>query len=256
MNTGLVSVTFRNLGVADIIQLVKEAGLDGIEWGGDIHVPAGDVKTAEQVRALTKEAGLEIFSYGSYYIAGENENPKEAFLPVLKSAVALGAPLIRVWAGALWSFRADLSYVEQVTADTQIICDMADEYGIRIAYEYHGNSLTDTGLSALDMLQRINRKNMELYWQANYRISQEDNELAIAMLLPHVKQVHVDYWELPEIVPCPLDDGKERWRKFIARLTSDDRERCLMLEFVKNGDPKQFLRDAKVLKDLLKECKK
>ena len=39
IESGLVSITFRKLTVEKIIELVKEAGLQGIEWGGDVHVP-------------------------------------------------------------------------------------------------------------------------------------------------------------------------------------------------------------------------
>jgi hypothetical protein len=44
IRTGLVSVTFRQLSAEEIIKLVVCAGLEGIEWGGDIHVPHGDLK--------------------------------------------------------------------------------------------------------------------------------------------------------------------------------------------------------------------
>jgi sugar phosphate isomerase/epimerase len=39
IHTALASVTFRHLTFEEIIELVRKAGLDGIEWGGDIHVP-------------------------------------------------------------------------------------------------------------------------------------------------------------------------------------------------------------------------
>ena len=44
MKTGLCSVSFRKLTVEEIIAAVKDAGLDGIECGGDVHVPHGDVE--------------------------------------------------------------------------------------------------------------------------------------------------------------------------------------------------------------------
>ena len=49
MKTGLVSVTFRELASREIVALVANAGLDGIEWGGDVHVPHGELSTARQV---------------------------------------------------------------------------------------------------------------------------------------------------------------------------------------------------------------
>ena len=97
IKTGMTSVTFRKKSAEDVIAIVKEAGLDGIEWGGDIHVPAGDLGTAERVRESCRQNGIEILSYGSYYRAGEQER----FRPVLETAIMLGAQTIRVWAGTL-----------------------------------------------------------------------------------------------------------------------------------------------------------
>jgi hypothetical protein len=43
---GLVSVTFRKLAPAAIVELAVKAQLRSIEWGGDVHVPHGDVRAA------------------------------------------------------------------------------------------------------------------------------------------------------------------------------------------------------------------
>jgi 3-dehydroshikimate dehydratase len=69
IRTGLLSVTFRQLVVEDIIPLVVQAGLDGIEWGGDIHVPHGEVKRAEVVGRLTRDAGLQVGGLASRTIS-------------------------------------------------------------------------------------------------------------------------------------------------------------------------------------------
>ena len=53
LKTGLVSITFREKSPEEIVGLVVEAGLDGIEWGGDVHVPHGDLAKAREVRANT-----------------------------------------------------------------------------------------------------------------------------------------------------------------------------------------------------------
>ena len=64
---GLVSVTFRQLAPREIVQLAAAAGLRGIEWGGDIHVPHGDLQAARAVRDITAAAGLQVLAYGSYF---------------------------------------------------------------------------------------------------------------------------------------------------------------------------------------------
>ena len=69
--SGLVSVTFRALSPAEIVELVARAGLEGIEWGGDVHAPHGDVARARDVYRRTVDAGLAIPSYGSYYRPGK-----------------------------------------------------------------------------------------------------------------------------------------------------------------------------------------
>ena len=67
MKPGLVSVTFRQLTPEGIIQLCMQTGLQTVEWGGDVHVPPGDVSRAAAVGELTRAAGLSITAYGSYY---------------------------------------------------------------------------------------------------------------------------------------------------------------------------------------------
>ena len=91
--TGLLSVTFRQLSFEHIINLASKAKLDGIEWGGDVHVLPGDIKEAERIKKATLDAGLKNFSYGSYWRA--NSDPEI----IAETAEALGVQWIRVWAG-------------------------------------------------------------------------------------------------------------------------------------------------------------
>src|SRR4051812_49693737 len=99
LRTGLVSVTFRALGPQQVVELVRQANLDAIEWGGDIHVPHGDTARAREVRTMTLDAGLAVAAYGSYYRAAVSDADGLPFARVLETAVALEAPTIRVWAG-------------------------------------------------------------------------------------------------------------------------------------------------------------
>src|SRR6185312_13188931 len=99
ISPGLVSITFRALTPAEVIALARQAGLRGIEWGGDIHVPHGNGARAREVKEMTAEAGLTVAAYGSYYRAGQADSSGLTFDAVLETALELGAPLIRVWAG-------------------------------------------------------------------------------------------------------------------------------------------------------------
>ncbi len=63
---GLCSITFRDLTPREVVALAVRSGIAGIEWGGDVHVPPGDVGAAESVAALCRDAGITVVSYGSY----------------------------------------------------------------------------------------------------------------------------------------------------------------------------------------------
>ena len=171
IGVGLTSVTFRKANPQQVIQLAQGAGLQSIEWGGDVHVPPEDIINAQKIGKMTRDVGLKIAGYGSYFAAG-NQNP-EAFKKVLQAAVALETPIIRVWAGWQASQTADLAYVKRVIECTQTICDMAADYGILIGYEYHTGTLTDNAINAVKTLQGIcnyvrrGEKHRKTSWQGS-----------------------------------------------------------------------------------------
>ena len=67
---GMASVSFRNLTPREILEVSRAAGLDVIEWGSDVHAPATDIPTLENIAALQKEYGITCSSYGSYFKIG------------------------------------------------------------------------------------------------------------------------------------------------------------------------------------------
>ena len=50
--SGVVSVSFRPNSVEEIINAAKNANLSLIEWGSDVHSPAGDTLLAEKISKL------------------------------------------------------------------------------------------------------------------------------------------------------------------------------------------------------------
>ena len=121
IHCGLVSVSFRSLPCTEIVRIAKSSGLAGIEWGGDIHVPAGDLAAAEAAAELTAQAGLSVCAYGSYYRAGtDGADFHAAFQKVLDTAVHLGAPVIRIWAGNTGSAQTTPEKRRQITGMTRM----------------------------------------------------------------------------------------------------------------------------------------
>ncbi|HUU58624.1 MAG TPA: TIM barrel protein [Phycisphaerae bacterium] len=249
IRSGLVSITFRKLSAEEIVALVREAGLEGIEWGGDVHVPHGDLDRAREVRRMTEDAALTVAAYGSYYRVGHEE--PVPFEEVLTTAVALGAPLIRVWAGEQGSDQADAAYRELVVRDSRRIADAAAREGIAVAYECHANSLTDTTASACALLESVAHDNVRTYWQPTVGASVETCLEGIDALRDRLANVHVFHWEAWD--RRPLAEGQDPWRGYLEKIASTGREHFAMLEFVADDCPAAFRRDAATLRQWLQD---
>lgn len=239
--TGLCSVTFRQLTPAEIVALVARAGLDGIEWGGDVHAPHGDLARAREVERLTREAGLRTLSYGSYYRVGEpNPVPFEA---VLETAAVLGTALVRVWAGRRGSADADAAYRRQVADDARRLGDLAQARGMTVAYELHGGTLTDTVPSTVALLTEAAHPCLRSYWQA---LNGQEPEASLRAVLPWLTQIHVYFWRQQQREA--LAEGAPLWAPLWPIVRTTGRAHAALLEFVKNEQPESFLRDAATLR--------
>ncbi len=249
IHPGLVSITFRQLTPTEIINLVVQAQLTGIEWGGDIHVPHGDVATAKTVRQQTLDAGLQVAAYGSYYRVSHDESGP--FSAVLEAAVALGAPTIRVWAGRQGSDSADETYWQAVIEDARRIAELAAAEGITIAFEFHAKTLTDTNQSACTLLERVDHPNVRSYWQPPRHSTVADNLAGIAAVAPWLDNIHVFQWQRESGAREPLAAGQQDWQQYLAPIAAFDSERFALLEFVQDDAPAAFLQDAATLRQWL-----
>ena len=242
---GLVSITYRKLTPAEIIPLVREAGLSCIEWGSDIHVPQNDLENARRVGEMTREAGLAVSSYGSYYRLGAGQD----FAPYLAAATALGAPVIRIWAGTKGSEQTDPATLSAWTAEAKTVCRMAAERGITVAFEYHHGTLTDTAASALTLVQGVGESNCRLYWQPEFAKPQNLILSDLELVAPYVDLCHVFTWN-PDHSRRPLLEGLEAWRAYLSRVPAWD-EKPLLLEFVPADDPALLAREAASLREIV-----
>ncbi|HLQ72231.1 MAG TPA: TIM barrel protein [Bacillota bacterium] len=245
---GLCSVTFRERSVEEVIDVAQKAGLQGIEWGADVHVPPGNLRRAMKVYDKTVAAGLEVSSYGSYYRLG-HPDLGESFEDVVKTAAELKAPGIRVWAGNQGSSEADAAYREHVVADLRRIADLAQQKEMAIHLEYHGGTLTDTEKSAERLLEDTHHQNVYAYWQPAVSETVASRLNSIETIRPWLSYVHVFHWQGRE--RRPFIEGVNEWKKYINALLSSEGERFLLMEFVKDDDVKQFLEDAEALKHLV-----
>jgi sugar phosphate isomerase/epimerase len=249
LHPGICSISFRKLSVDAIIALCQQAKIEGIEWGGDIHVPPGDIELAQSVKAKTEAAGLRVCSYGSYFRCNAESR---AFSDVLESADALGAPIIRVWAGQKGSADATADDREAVVEYLRRAVIAAREIDITIALEYHGQTLTDTQSSAHQLLQEVGLPELKLLWQPRTGGDFATDLIELAAALPHLAHVHCFHWGKDGFKDrMPLLDGTKNWQAYLEPIRQFGGERFVILEFIKDDSPEQFLEDAQVLRSLL-----
>lgn len=244
---GLVSITFRKLSYLEVIQLVTEAGLEGIEWGGDVHVPHGDLEKAELVGKSTREAGLSVTSYGSYH---RFDSDNSDFDTVLETAIKLSAPVIRVWAGRKSPGECSAEYYSKLVTDIQTASDKCRIYGIKLGLEFHRNTYTQEYHSTLKLIQDVGRSNLYTYWQPPVNSRVEDNIQGIKSIKESLLWTHVFHWGATNKERFLLKSGLAHWREYFQTIRDIDGDRWALIEFVKDDLIENFFNDAATLKSL------
>ena len=248
LTAGLLSVTFRKYSPEQIIEIAGQAELSALEWGGDIHLPPGCLRKAEQLRRQCRAAGIRCAAYGSYYRAGEPDQPD--FRSVADTALALGAPTIRVWAGARGSAEADGEYRRAVRDDAARICRIAEQERLTVTFEFHGGTLTDSIPSLLALRQAADSPAFRSGWQPTGNAAPQQRREELREVLPFLSTVHVFHW-LPGGLRMPLADGEPEWCEYLRILARSGRDIPVMLEFVRDDSARQLSADARTLKKMI-----
>ncbi len=234
---GLVSISFRNESPETLIAAMQAAGIQVVEWGGDIHCPHGDTEKAAQLKAACEQAGITLPNYGSYYKLAESD--PALFQAVLDSAEALGTPNIRVWGGNTPSDRLTAENYEALVEDARRICELAPHK--KICLECHQNTVTDEYHTALQFIRDVDRPNLRMFWQPNQHRPLSYNLDGLKALLPYVEAAHVFHWKRKERLP--LWEGEGEWKQYLELLG----DRPLMLEFIHDNRLESLTETAETL---------
>lgn len=242
--SGLVSITFRNKTPLEIVKLMNRAGLSCVEWGGDIHVPPRGGKAGE-VRALSRDYGIEICSYGSYYRLGEG---RDRFLYSLDEACALETGVMRIWAGTKDSALVDECEWRALMEELFEAQELAKQRGILISLEYHPATLTDSRESAKKLLRELDcagAENVAVYWQPRWDWPVEERLSALCDIRQRLGHMHVFTWEHTPggIRRLPLRDGEKMWKPIL----DEYKDGCRLIEFVRGDCDEALMEDAQAL---------
>lgn len=245
VRTGICSVTFRDLGIDEVIAHTVASGLESIEWGTDVHVPVDDLDRATRTGELTRDAGLVVASLGSYFRCTLNED----LGGLLAAASAVGAPRLRVWAGRVGSASASPAERAETTAILRESALRAEDHGVELALEFHGGTLTDTGESARRLLEDVASDNLSTYWQPTVGLPDADALAEFEMIAPWVSTLHVFSW-WPGAERLPLDSRFELWSRALAFAATLPRVTDALLEFVPDDDPALLPGEAATLRSV------
>ena len=129
-----------------------------------------------------------------------------------------------------------------------MICSMAAKYNIKVALEWHKNTLTDTNESAMQFLREVCHDNLYCLWQPTVALNMQQRSEGLDLLGDRLLNLHIYYWL--EGVRRPLAEGVEEWKRYLAHVDKAG-NRFGLLEFVMDNSEEQFLEDAKTLHGLL-----
>ncbi len=217
----------------EALATLRELGYDGVEWrvtdqspasGGTPGFWAGNrctwpfssfVEDAPRITALTREAGLEMPSVGTYVTC---ENP-EAVEQAMRGAAKLGVPQLRINVPKYDGSESYLRLRDRAVAQYREVADLARQHGVRALVEIHHGSLTSSASAAARFLQSFDPRCVGAIHDAGNMVHEgyEQYRLGLEVLGPYLAHVHLKNasWQASGTRP----DGSTEWRSGWAPIT-------------------------------------
>lgn len=247
---GLASVCLRQLKPPEIVAMTQRLGLKAIEWGGDVHAPPDNISRVRAIGRMSRETGLQVASYGSYFRLGENQE----FLPWLQAAQALRAPNLRIWAGRESSSTLSPPRYAALVDELRSHCEIAHVAGITVSLEFHENTAADSAAATLRLLRDVNHGGLRTYWQEPLG-AHDTGKLRsdVESLRPWLSNLHVLAREpLPPHTPVALATRSALWTDIFRAVQSGSHH--ALIEFVRDDRPEALAEDARTLLALLERA--
>ncbi len=230
---GLCSLALLDRPLEDVLRIAAAAGFDGIELTARLpHFDSrAGVDAAAEIARQVRDAQLDLIAYGSYL----------GHAPLLESrhverevavAAALGARLMRVWAGGE-DFQRTATLLRQAA-------DAAAVHGIEVVVERHAGSFADTEARVVSLLDAVARDECSLNYQPLDDMFERDAAALpgeCARLIGRSAYMHAKNYRAsasPEgrVRPfAPIDDGVVDWAGVIAAARAQGYGGPISLEF-------------------------
>lgn len=241
---GLVSISFRDKTPLELIKAVRDAGLECIEWGSDVHAPFKDIQRLDDIARLQAEYGITCSSYGTYFHLGET--PLEELQDYIAAAKILGTNVLRLWCGKKSADNYSAEERAQFIALCKQAAHIAEQAGAVLCMECHRKTYTQKLSDALYLMNEVNSPSFRMYWQPFQWLSIEQNIDYAENIAVYTEHIHVFQWK--DTARFSLYEGVEEWRAYLGKFTTP---RTLLLEFMPDDSIASLEREANALKTII-----
>ncbi len=242
LKIGVASVTFRNKSAVQVVEIAKKAGVNYIEWGGDVHVT--NTEEARIIKSVCDNEEIKICSYGSYYRVGCGDKSK--WEEICRIAKAMNAPSVRVWLGEKGSGETTQAEYNCILDDLKSICSVAQKYNLLVCPECHDNTYNDNTDAFLKIRNELKADNFKTYFQSRYFKFDYDID-RIERTFDFIENVHVSYRDLVKEQRFKKKD-KYYLDKLLKKLLEMNYGGIILVEFTKGSKEKSFIKDVNRLK--------
>ena len=215
----------------EAVTVLRELGYDGVEWrvtdqstGGTPGFWSGNrctwpfatyVQDAPRIAAITREAGLEMPSVGTYVTSEDLDAVEQA----MRGTAALGAPRLRVNIPKYDGSESYLRARDRAIGQYRDVADMARRYGLQALIEIHMGNLTPSASAAASFLSHFDPRYVGAIHDAGNMVYEgyENYRLGLEVLGPYLAHVHLKNanWQ----VAGTRADGSTEWRAGWAPIT-------------------------------------
>jgi 3-dehydroshikimate dehydratase len=248
---GLSSTALLTRDYREVLRIAREAGLDALEWAGDMHVPHDDAAAAASIMMETLRAGLTIASFAPLYRAGASGETGLRFDAVLQAASILQAPIVRVYVGGAREAGGGGEETRPLAESLRRLGDKAAVKGITLCLSLGRNTWMDRYSAARAIVAEIGHPFVRLAWEPLPGLlppaasaALDDLGGSVAMLIAR----RLDRDGQPERLP----DEADQWRRRLAAFKRSEAD-PKMARFVVIGAVRDAARSGDVLPSLAED---
>lgn len=222
--------------LVDLLPALAEAGFDALEvW--QYHLSGLTDAQAAILGKRAHELGIMIPVVGLYPALHLEEEKREreweqVEMLIARSA-ALGARVVKMFAGRLGSAEMDEEAFERSVTFARKMAEAAGAHGMTLTAETHPDTLCDSVPATRRLLDAVAAPNLRVCFQPYDFTSTEQTLADYRALREHVVHVHLQGRRADRI--SLLEEADLDYRTILGALAADGFDGVLCIEFVKGG---------------------